>query len=181
MHCIASGFSISLVDTLKNLLLNLLPVSSIKLVNLILVLMGFWACGHIGCVPSVPNDSSNFVGDSTLIVEKLYTQQACWNNGDIDCFMQTYWKSDSLKFIGKDGITFGWQATIERYKHRYPDKSYMGVLSFEVLEMEYLSENSLMLVGKWGLKRDMGDVGGHFTLIWKRINGTWLIVTDHTS
>jgi len=57
----------------------------------------------------------------------------------------------------------------------------LGTLSFEVLEMESLGPNMMMLVGSWGLKREMGDVGGHFTLIWKRMSGAWVIVTDHTS
>ncbi|MBL4578307.1 MAG: nuclear transport factor 2 family protein, partial [Flavobacteriales bacterium] len=105
----------------------------------------------------------------------------CWNNGDLECFMETYWKSDSLKFIGKDGITYGWDATISRYKQKYPDKSHMGVLSFDVLEFEYLGRETIMLVGKWGLKRAMGDVGGHFTLIWRKMEGEWVIITDHTS
>jgi len=124
---------------------------------------------------------ADFRSDSSSVVDKLFVQQACWNNGDIDCFMETYWKSDSLKFIGKDGITYGWQATIDRYKSKYPDQSYMGTLSFNVLALEYLGSNTLMLVGKWDLKRTMGDVGGHFTLIWKRISGEWVIIADHTS
>lgn len=124
---------------------------------------------------------TEFQVDSSSVVAKLFAQQACWNNGDIDCFMEAYWKSDSLKFIGKDGITYGWEATIDRYKSKYPDQSYMGSLSFNVLELEYLEANTLMLVGKWDLKRTMGDVGGHFTLIWKRISGEWVIVADHTS
>ena len=124
---------------------------------------------------------SDFRSDSINIGAKLFDQQICWNNGDIDCFMNTYWKSDSLKFIGKDGITYGWQATIDRYKKKYPNKAHMGLLNFEVLVMEYLGDSSMMVVGKWGLKREMGDVGGHFTLIWKKIGSRWLIVTDHTS
>jgi len=124
---------------------------------------------------------SDFKSDSTHIVNKLFTQQTCWNKGDIDCFMETYWESDSLKFIGKDGITYGWKATLDRYKTKYPDKSHMGVLSFDVLELEYLGPETMMLVGRWGLKREMGDVGGYFTLIWKRMAGEWVIISDHTS
>jgi len=127
------------------------------------------------------NAQSHFKSDSSIISEKLFIQRDCWNNGDLECFMETYWKSDSLKFIGKDGITYGWDATISRYKQKYPDKSHMGVLSFDVLEFEYLGRETIMLVGKWGLKRAMGDVGGHFTLIWRKMEGEWVIITDHTS
>jgi hypothetical protein len=137
----------------------------------------------ISCVglSSITRAQSDLQSDSSAVVAKLFDQQACWNNGDIDCFMEAYWKSDSLKFIGKDGITYGWQATIDRYKSKYPDQSFMGSLSFNVLALEYLGSNTLMLVGKWDLKRTMGDVGGHFTLIWKRISGEWVIIADHTS
>ena len=104
---------------------------------------------------SVTSVQADFQSDSVKIVTKLFAQQVCWNRGDIDCFMQTYWRSDSLKFIGKDGITYGWQATIDRYRKKYPDQSRMGALSFQVLEIEYLGPNTIMLVGKWELKRAM--------------------------
>ena len=49
-------------------------------------------------------------------------QQLTWNSGDIDGFMGYYWKSDSLSFIGKSGITRGWQATLDNYKKSYDIK-----------------------------------------------------------
>jgi len=149
-------------------------IMSVKHVRFVLFVISI----HWMAVSSAQNP---FQSDSTTISKNLFIQRDCWNKGDIDCFMETYWKSDSLKFIGKDGITYGWDATNERYKKRYPDKSHLGTLSFEVLEMESLGPNMMMLVGSWGLKREMGDVGGHFTLIWKRMFGAWVIVTDHTS
>ena len=133
------------------------------------------------CWISIASAQTNIKSDSSKIVAKLFSQQICWNKGDIDCFMETYWQSDSLKFVGKDGITYGWEATMNRYKEKYPDQTHMGVLSFDVLEVEPLGSNTIMLIGKWGLKREVGDVGGHFTLIWKKIAGKWLIISDHTS
>jgi len=43
------------------------------------------------------------------IRQVLVTQTECWNHGNIEGFMQTYWKSDSLMFIGKTGVHVGWQ------------------------------------------------------------------------
>ena len=119
--------------------------------------------------------------DSTLIIGLMSQQEKCWNDGDIDCFMVTYWNSDSLKFIGKSGVTYGWDNTRNNYKKKYPDKSHMGVLSFEIISVQLLSETAAFVVGKWGLKREMGDVGGFFSLIWRKIDGQWVIVSDHTS
>jgi len=119
--------------------------------------------------------------DSTAIITSMNEQVICWNKGDIDCFMETYWKSDSLKFIGKDGITYGWQQTLDNYKKRYPDKSYSGTLKFDILHVEAFGKEAIQVIGKWHLTREQGDVGGHFTLIWKIVNSKWVIVSDHTS
>lgn len=95
--------------------------------------------------------------------------------------MNGYWNNDSLKFIGKSGIQYGWQQTLENYKKSYPDKSTMGILKFDIVKIESLSKNSAFVIGKWALTRDKGDVSGFFTLLFRIIDGKWLIVCDHSS
>jgi len=116
------------------------------------------------------------------ILHVLEKQSANWNEGNIEEYMKGYWKSDSLRFIGKSGITYGWNATLERYKKTYPGKDAMGFLKFHVLSLEFLSPNKAFMIGKWDLERK-GDknVGGYFTLIWEKIRGVWRITIDHTS
>lgn len=111
----------------------------------------------------------------------MYEQQVAWNKGDLDEFMLSYWNSDSLKFIGKSGITYGWKSTLANYKKNYPDKSTMGELTFTIISVDELSKTGCYVIGKWNLKREKGDVGGYFTLLWKKIDGKWVIVIDHTS
>ncbi len=98
----------------------------------------------------------------------LKQQQNCWNDGSIECFMAYYWKSDSLRFIGKDGITFGWEAAISRYKERYPDNLAMGKLDFDILYSEAYSSQIIIIIGRWHLTRENDNLGGHFSLIWKK-------------
>lgn len=120
--------------------------------------------------------------DKEAIHSIMARQESCWNSGDINCFMNGYWKSDSLKFIGSSGLTYGWQKTLDNYRDRYPDKATMGQLSFDILSTELLAENAVLLIGKWHLKREeKGDVGGHFSLTWKKIDGEWVIIADHSS
>jgi ketosteroid isomerase-like protein len=120
--------------------------------------------------------------DLKIVITKIMKdQEVAWNKGDIDGFMGSYWNDDSLKFIGKSGITFGWKNTLANYKKSYPDKATMGILSFSIITVEKLSETSCYVIGKWNLKREKGDVGGYYTLLWKLIDGKWLIVNDHTS
>jgi ketosteroid isomerase-like protein len=117
----------------------------------------------------------------TTIEKIMHEQQLDWNKGDIDGFMSSYWNDDSLKFIGKKGITYGWNSTLANYKKSYPDKATMGELTFSIISVEEMSESTCYVIGKWDLKREKGDVGGYYTLLWKKINGKWVIVVDHTS
>jgi ketosteroid isomerase-like protein len=118
--------------------------------------------------------------DSSAIRDVMNKQIEAWNNGDIDTFMQTYWKSDSLMFVSTPP-TYGWQTTLEHYKNHYPDTAAMGKLSFNLIKLNQLSPEYYFVIGEWHLKRSAGDVGGYFTLLLKKINGNWVIVVDHTS
>jgi ketosteroid isomerase-like protein len=108
-------------------------------------------------------------------------QQNAWNRGDIDGFMQGYWSNDSMRFIGKRGITFGWQATLDNYKKSYPDNEAMGRLQFTNLSMELTGDSSAYVIGKWELFRTADTLAGHYSLLWKKHAGQWIIVADHSS
>ena len=119
--------------------------------------------------------------DAKAILKLLKQQDAAWNRGDLEGFMEGYWKSDSLMFIGKSGITYGWQKTLENYKKGYPDTAAMGKLNFEYIEVKRLSVNYFFIVGKWHLTRTIGNLDGAFTLLMRKIKGNWVIVKDHSS
>jgi ketosteroid isomerase-like protein len=119
--------------------------------------------------------------DLTNIRHVMHQQQLDWNNGSLEAFMQGYWNSDSLKFISSRGINYGWKATLAGYQQRYPSKKEMGTLTFTILSLEKLSSDSAFMIGKWHLKRSEDEPNGHFTLLWKKIKGHWVIVVDHTS
>jgi hypothetical protein len=111
----------------------------------------------------------------------LNEQVKAWNRGDVVGYMQGYWKNDSLMFIGKNGINWSWTKTLENYKKSYPDTTTMGKLSFDILLVKELSSTYYYVVGKWTLKRSIGDLSGYYNLLFKKINGQWLIIADHTS
>ena len=120
--------------------------------------------------------------DVSEVKKFMILQEEAWNQGNLEGFMKYYWKSDSLKFIGSKGISRGWQTTLDNYQKNYPTKEAMGELKFEITEGEQLNNNSIFIIGKYHLKRADGkNADGVFTLLWKKINGRWLIVADHTS
>ncbi|MCB0662381.1 MAG: DUF3225 domain-containing protein [Saprospiraceae bacterium] len=119
--------------------------------------------------------------DIEKVKSLMAQQEADWNEGDIDGFMEVYWKSDKLQFIGANGITYGWDNTLANYKKGYPDKEAMGILHFEIKNVEKLSKKVIMLAGSWELEKEGPNPGGHFLLVWKKIKGQWRIIADHTS
>ncbi len=119
--------------------------------------------------------------DEVAIRSLLYKQTESWNKGDIEGFMQTYWKSDSLMFIGKSGVVWGWQQTLDNYKKGYPDTAAMGQLSFDIIQVKRLSDDHYFVVGKWMLQRTAGNLSGHYTLLLRRMKNGWKIVADHSS
>lgn len=114
------------------------------------------------------------------VSSNMKEQEIAWNKGDIPGFMKHYWNNDSLKFIGSKGVTYGWKNTLDNYVKGYPTKEAMGILTFTIVEMTQLSKTSIYVIGKWELAKDK-SVSGYFTLLWKKIDGKWVIVADHTS
>jgi len=115
------------------------------------------------------------------ILNTMKAQENAWNNGDIESFMLGYWESKNLQFVGKKGVTKGYQETLANYKKSYPGKEGMGSLSFDILSVEKLSEDYCFVTGKYSLVIGEETPSGHFTLLWKKINGEWVIISDHSS
>ena len=112
----------------------------------------------------------------------LATQQECWNNGDIDGFMQGYWNSEELIFTSLNHKpTYGWNNTLERYKNSYPTKYSMGEFRFEILDVNLTSDTTATLNGKWELIRINDNPKGRFILNFQKIENNWLIIKDYTT
>ena len=119
--------------------------------------------------------------DKQAVLTILDNQTKAWNKGDLENFMVGYWNNDSLMYIGKSGVTYGYQKTLNTYKKNYASKEQMGTLKFTILHVSRLSKDIIQVVGKWHLTRTIGDASGHYTLIFKKMNGYWVIISDHSS
>ena len=119
--------------------------------------------------------------DEKEVRNVLATQNAAWNRGDVDAFMVGYWENDSLMFIGKSGVTYGYKNTLSNYKKNYPDTTTMGKLTFTLIKVKRLSPEYFHVTGKYYLTRTIGDASGHFTLLFRKIKGKWVIISDHSS
>src|SRR5438128_4957911 len=111
----------------------------------------------------------------------IRAQQDAWNRGQVEEFMNGYWRSDQTVFVSGDEVTRGWQKVLDRYKKKYSDRSKMGTLAFSDLEITPLSNDSAVVLGDWKLDRTNDQPHGRFTLIFRRFPEGWRIVHDHTS
>ena len=113
--------------------------------------------------------------------KRCFAQVDAWNRGDVDAFMEHYWKSDDLTFSSGGQTTRGWQATLDGYRKRYPTREKMGRLTLDGLEITPLGDAAALVLGEWKLDRASEPIGGNFTLVLRKIDGRWVIVHDHTS
>lgn len=122
--------------------------------------------------------SQNKEEDILEIQSVLKAQRIAWSNNNIEAFMEGYWKSDSLKFYGSKGVTYGWKNTLERYQKSYPTEDHTGNLNFTINAITKISKNAYYVLGEYHLKRKVGDADGIFMLVFKKIKGKWKIIAD---
>ena len=115
------------------------------------------------------------------VLELLERQRQAWNKGDLEGYMDGYWKSDSLLFVGSKGPTYGWEETLANYRRSYPDTRAMGTLIFDIREVRFLDSRHAFVLGSWRLKREKDEPNGYFTLLVRKIDGAWKVVADHSS
>ena len=130
----------------------------------------------VSCTGNIDNKK-----EEGKIKQVLENQQLSWNSGDINTYMEAYWKSDKLRFASGDRVTFGWEKTLKNYEKSYPDKESMGELFFTDLIIETIDADDALVFGRWQLYRINDIPNGLFTLHFKKIKGEWKIVSDHTS
>ena len=124
---------------------------------------------------------SAFAQDTRAILAILEDQVVSWNRGDLNSYMDHYWRSDSLVFVSSAGLKYGWQNTLDNYKKSYPDKAAMGTLKFNILRINAINTTNAFVMGRWEIKHDGDSPYGYFTLWVREIDGDWKIVADHTS
>ena len=117
------------------------------------------------------------------IYDLMQEQEESWNKGNIDDFMNKYWNNDSLIFLGKSGINYGWEKTISNYKNSFKNKNDMGRLEFKNILCKPINKSTHIIAGKWSIYREdsIRNIGGYYSLIWVKKDKVWKIIYDHTS
>jgi ketosteroid isomerase-like protein len=117
----------------------------------------------------------------TAVRSVLEMQEAAWNRGDIDGFMDGYDRGGATAFVSGDELTRGWQTVLDRYKQRYKTREDMGTLGFSELSIQPIDPDLAVADGRWQLIRANDRPHGRFTLLFQRTNGNWRIIHDTTT
>jgi hypothetical protein len=130
-----------------------------------------------------PSSLKNYKDSCEEINVLMYEQEESWNKGNIEDFMKKYWRNDSLIFIGKSGINYGWNKTTSNYKKSYPSQNLMGLLHFNNIKCLPINDTTHIISGQWNIFRldSSKNVGGYYSLMWIKKEDGWRIVYDHTS
>ena len=131
----------------------------------------------------MPNNLKNYKDSCEEINDLMYEQEESWNKGNIEDFMKKYWKNDSLIFIGKSRINYGWNKTTSNYKKSYPSRNSMGLLHFNNIKCLPINDTTHIISGQWNISRldSSKNIGGYYSLMWIKKEDGWRIVYDHTS
>lgn len=138
--------------------------------------MVIWLCLSL----SIQAQSAKAEG---AIRKVLDDQVAAWNAGKLEEFMVGYWKSPDLTFVSGGRKLNGWDATLDRYRKTYQaDGKEMGKLAFLDLDVQQLSPAAAFVRGQFQLKLSDGkELGGRFTLVFRKFKDGWKVIHDHTS
>jgi uncharacterized protein (TIGR02246 family) len=125
--------------------------------------------------------------EEVSVRERLSYQLKSWNSGDLKGFMEVYWNHDSLLFITANGVKKGWKSVFESYQKAYPTKEAMGELGFEYFQIRQITPLDAVVSGKWSVKKISEESkkeetkSGFFTLLFRKIDKQWFIISDHTN
>lgn len=130
---------------------------------------------------SQASDNQSLRDPADIIEATLHAQAAAWNEGNLDAYMETYWKSDDLKFVSDVDITNGWSDTLKRYRDRYAGDDGLGWLVFDKIDVEVVTDDVAVVTGRYNLTKGDAVSSGAYSLVMKQMAGVWQIVHDHTT
>jgi uncharacterized protein (TIGR02246 family) len=106
---------------------------------------------------------------------------AAWNCGDLDGYLASYWDSDKTIWISSGSLTRGKVEIVKACKARFATSQQLGKLTVAELEIDVLTATDATAFGRWMLVGEDKMAEGFFTVQLRKIEGTWLFVSDHSS
>lgn len=119
--------------------------------------------------------------ESQKIRANFRAQEACWNAGDLPCYVSAYKDSPTVQTITRLGITRGKEDILKHYEEYFP-KDKMGQLHFDKLQIRKLGDRHAYVVGRFNLnyEDETQPRQGWFSVVMERVGRKWLMISDHS-
>ena len=145
--------------------------------------LGRWTLSLIALLAiTLPASAEDDKADVAAAVRSVMaaTREA-WNRGDLAGYMAGFARSERTRHIFNRDVTVSHSAIEARFRSRYPDPSSMGTISNSDLDISVLAPDAASAFAHWTFERDGKTFAGVFTLIFRRLDGRWVIVHDHST
>jgi ketosteroid isomerase-like protein len=117
------------------------------------------------------------------VIKVLLKQEAAWDRGDIDGFLEGYKDSPDTLFIN-NLIQRGFAGMKADYHRNYPTRETMGQLTFSELEVHPIDDKVAVCIGKYKIERSKkngGNAESLFSMVFEKTEAGWKIVVAHTT
>lgn len=108
--------------------------------------------------------------------------QTDWNGGDMDAYLDAYWKSAEMSLMFGNKSVRGWQALADLFRSSWATEEAMGDFTASDIVISLLSSDTVIASGAFTHVFPDETIEGSFTHVWKQFeDGHWRIAHEHTS
>jgi hypothetical protein len=120
--------------------------------------------------------------DTQEIYEVLLKMLDRWNAHDIEGHLEVYWKSPELLVVIDSEQFNGWQQLHESYVNGYPDRTSMGFIDPQRIQVKLLKPELALALTWWTIKFPSSNtkVVGNTTMNLEKFGDGWKIVAAHS-
>jgi len=113
-------------------------------------------------------------------IEAVINAQAeAWSRGDLDGYLDYFWRDPRLYYGSVNTVVRGWEALRESYASRYGEGAQLGQLRFSEVNIEILSADTAMVTGRFHVTEAKLPASGSWLIVLRKFPGPgWRVVAD---
>ena len=131
--------------------------------------------------PSIITRPNQSADDSQEIVALIVKQYAAWGKGDINGYLEPYWRSPLLVYIAEAAVWKGFDEVKANVERDYPAQSQMGHNVLERLETNVIASDMAITLEWYNVTFPNTKVRGITSSTWRKLPEGWRIVQCQTA
>jgi uncharacterized protein (TIGR02246 family) len=121
--------------------------------------------------------------DAQQIYDLMLKMLDRWNAHDIEGYLEVYWNSPELLIVVDSEQFIGWQQLHDSYLNGYPDRTSMGFIEPEHIQVKLLKPDLALALTWWSIsfRTSKQKVVGNTTMNVQKFDLGWRVIAAHTS